>query len=89
MTRWAFEAGPPPDELTTIRVFANQTELLIARSALESAGIECFAREEHGMRIDNLGPAIGMALQVRSCDAEDARAILDAPPLAESSDVEG
>ncbi len=89
MTRWSFE---PEEELVTVRVFASQSEFLLARAALESADIECFARDEHAMRISGglhrSGAAEGFALQVRKTDAEDARAILDAPPLDESYIIE-
>ncbi len=87
MTRWSFE---PEEELVTVRVFASQSEFLLARAALESADIECFARDEHATRITSglhKGEA-GYALQVRKSDADDARAILDAPPLDESYVIE-
>ena len=82
MTRWSFDTEPPPDELITIRTFDKQSEYLIARGLLESAGIECFGRDEHSTRISS-GAHIGMgaqgtALQVRKSDAQDALAILGA-----------
>ncbi len=92
MTRWSFEPEPPADELVTIRVFASHAEYLLARALLESADIECFARDEHAMRISSglhrSGAAEGTALQVRKSDAEDALAILDAPPLDENYLIE-
>lgn len=92
MTRWSFESEPPPDELVTIRVFEKQEEYMVARSLLESAEIECFWQGEHGHFIDpsmNKGAGVsGVALQVRKSDAEDALAILDAPPLDENYVVE-
>lgn len=76
----------------TVRVFANQAEFLLARSALESADIECFSKDEHAMRISagmhRTHAAQGTALQVGKRDAEDALAILDAPPLDENYVIE-
>lgn len=76
----------------TVRVFASQAEFLLARSALESADIECFAKDEHAMRISSgmhrYGAEHGTALQVRKRDAEDALAILNAPPLDENYIIE-
>jgi hypothetical protein len=82
MTRWSFDTEPPQEELITIRTFNGQSEYLIARGLLESAGIECFGRDEHSTRISSgahmgIG-AHGTALQVRKSDAVDALAILDA-----------
>ena len=77
MTRWGFDAELPQHELVTLGTFEKHSEYLIARGLLESAGIECFGRDEHSTRI-NSGAAV-TALQVRKSDAEDAAAILDAP----------
>ncbi len=82
MTRWSFEPDPEL-ELVTIRVFDKHAEYAIARSLLESAGIECFSENEHAHRMSggahrSLGME-GTALRVRKSDAEDATAILDAP----------
>ena len=91
MTRWAFDSEQP-DELVTIRTFENHAEFLLARGLLESAGIECFSRDEHTMRISSAMhrslAGHGTALQVRKRDAEDAIAILDAPPFEEGFVVE-
>lgn len=82
MTRWSFDAEPAQEELVTIRTFEQQSEYLIARGLLASAGIECFGGDEYSMRISSgahmgIG-AHGTALQVRKSDAADALAILDA-----------
>ncbi len=82
MTRWSFDVEPPKEELVTIRTFDQHSEYLIARGLLESAGIECFGRDENAMRISSgthrgIGDS-GNALQVRKSDADDALAILDA-----------
>jgi hypothetical protein len=78
--------------MVTIRVFDSQAEFMLARSALESADIECFAKDEHAMRISSgmhrTHAAQGTALQVRKRDAEDALLILDAPPLDENYLIE-
>ena len=82
MTRWSFDTEPPQEELITIRTFNSQSEYSVARGLLESAGIECFGRDEHSSRISSgthMGTgAQGASLQVRQSDAEDALAILDA-----------
>lgn len=92
MTRWSFDPEPPPDELVTIRVFKSQAEYLVARSVLESADIECFSRDEHAARMHahfhKGSDSSGTALQVRKADADDALAILDAPPLGENYVIE-
>lgn len=93
MTRWSFDPEPPPDDaLVTIRVFEKQSEYAFAKSLLESAGIECFARDEHTARIAGPYHALlggnGTVLQVRKNDAEDALAILNAPPLDENYGIE-
>jgi hypothetical protein len=91
MTHWSFD--PDPEfELVTIRVFDKQSEYAFARSLLESAGIECFAVNEHAHRIvAGAHRALGVdgtVLRVRKSDAEDAIAILDAPPLDENYIIE-
>jgi len=92
MTQWAFDHDSPEEELVTVRVFASQAEFLLARSALESADIECFSKDEHAMRIASgthrSHAAQGTSLLVRKRDAEDALAILDAPPLDENYVIE-
>jgi hypothetical protein len=92
MTRWAFDSGLPQDELVTIRTFDQHSEYLVARALLESAGIECFSRDEHSSRLTagthrNIGTH-GNALQVRQSDAADAIALLDAPPFEDGFIVE-
>lgn len=81
MTIRGFESESPEDEFVTIRVFANEIEFLLARSVLESAGIECFVPNEHTMEMTGLLPSVpwyGYTLQVHKPDAKDALAILDA-----------
>ena len=72
------------ESLVTIATFFNQAEFLLARARLESAGIECFARDENMLRIGGWHSHIlgGIKLQVRECDAQDAMAILrDTAPI--------
>jgi hypothetical protein len=66
-------------ELITIRKFQNPSEAVIAKGALESAGIECFLNDSNIVEIDwLLSIAVGyVKLQVRREDAEAALAILD------------
>ncbi len=69
-------------ELVTVFVTSNQSELLIAKSLLESASIEYFAKGDavSDLVVGRLGynPAIGpVELQVHPDDAEEARAALE------------
>ena len=64
--------------LLTVATFQNELEFLLARTRLESAGIECFVFDEHMLRIGGWHSHIlsGIKLQVRESDAQDALAIL-------------
>ena len=65
-------------ELTVLRTFVNTVEAQLARSALEAAGIMAVIRSDDcgGMRPHmQLG---GVDLLVRSENAEEAGAVLDA-----------
>jgi hypothetical protein len=75
-------------ELVTIRLFRDLPDALLAKSLLESAGIECFLADDNMVRLDwFLSNALGnMRLQVNKNDAETAIEILDQPV---SDDVEG
>jgi hypothetical protein len=66
------------ERLITIATFFNEMEFLLARSRLESAGIECVAIDEHMLRISGWHSHIlgGIKLQVAESDARDAQAIL-------------
>ena len=70
-----FEAVP---QLVTVATFHNEFEFLLARTRLESAGIECFAQDENMLRIAGWHSHIfgGIKLQVSQADAADAVAIL-------------
>jgi len=67
----------------TVATLSGQQEYLLARTRLESAGIECFSPNEHIARI--AGPMMlftvehRFILQVRPEQAEDAIVILSDP----------
>jgi hypothetical protein len=63
-------------ELVTLAKFAFESEFLMARGRLESAGIECFCPNLYsGLYIEAVGRTF--TLQVRSEDLDDARALLE------------
>jgi hypothetical protein len=64
-----------PEPLVTIATFYHQTEFLLARTRLESAGIECFSRDENLLRIHSHAFG-GIQLQVFASDVHDAQKIL-------------
>ena len=74
-----------PEPLILVATFHNQMEFLLARTRLESAGIECFVRDENMLRIGGWHSHIlgGIKLEVAESDAQDALAILhDTAPTA-------
>ncbi len=73
------------EEIVTVASFPEPLEAEMARSRLESAGIEVFLSGENARIMEpGLGP---LRLQVAAADAEDARALL-ADAGAELADVE-
>ncbi len=78
---------PEDEQLVTVATFDSHAEFLLARSRLESAGIECYSRNEHTARITgHFTGVFGMhqiELQVRAADAEDAAGMLQSVPSAE------
>ena len=71
-------------ELVTIRQFGNLAEALMAKSCLESAGIECFLADANMAWLDS--PVVrGMRLQVSPSDAETAIDILDHSAIDDSN----
>ena len=73
----------------TIARFSTDAEFLLARTRLESAGIQCFGRNEYTARIAGaLSSVLGaddVELQVRESDVEEALAMLSSEaPLADS-----
>ena len=69
--------------LITIRQFRDLPEALLAKGCLESAGIECFLRDDNLVRLDwfisNFGGGVKLCVQAE--DAEKAQGILDEPIL--------
>jgi hypothetical protein len=70
-------------ELVTIRQFRDLPEALLAKGSLESAGIECFLRDENLVRLDWFISNFigGVKLCVGAEDVTKAQAILDEPIL--------
>lgn len=69
--------------LATIRQFRDLPEALLAKGSLESAGIECFLRDENLVRLDWFISNFvgGVKLCVNPEDALKAKALLDQPIL--------
>lgn len=69
--------------LVTIRQFRDLPEALLAKGSLESAGIQCFLRDDNLVRLDWFISNFvgGVKLCVKSEDAENARQLLDEPIL--------
>lgn len=70
-------------KLVTIRQFRDLPEALLAKGSLESAGIECFLRDENLVRLDWFISNFigGVKLCVGAEDVSKALAILDEPIL--------
>ena len=71
-----------PDRLVAIAIFADPVRAQLARSLLQSAGIECFLQGEHVNQM--LASAFRARLRVLAADELEAREILtevDAPSL--------
>jgi len=69
--------------LITVRQFRDLPEALLAKGCLESAGIECFLRDDNLVRLDWFISNFvgGVKLCVQAEDAEKAQGILDEPIL--------
>jgi Putative prokaryotic signal transducing protein len=69
--------------LVTLRQFRDLPEALLARSILDSAGIDCFLQDENTIRLDWLWSNAmgGVKLLVKEEDASDAANLLDQKPL--------
>jgi hypothetical protein len=68
-------------DLITLRRFRDLSEAIVARGALESAGIFCFLKDENTVRLDwQISNMIGgIRLQVYSADVEAAEEVLNQP----------
>ena len=77
-------------DLVTIRQFRDLPEALLAKGALDSAGIECFLVDQNMVRMDWFISNLlgGIKLQVKREDLEEASAVL-AEPIPEAFDVDG
>src|SRR5579863_3935648 len=66
-------------DLLTIRQFRDLPEALLAKSVLDSAGIECFLGDDNLIRMDWLWSNLlgGIKLRVRQEDALEASRLLD------------
>ena len=77
-------------DLLTIRQFRDLPEALLAKSVLDSAGIECFLGDDNLIRMDWLWSNLlgGIKLRVRQEDALEASRLLDGGvnPASESSE---
>ena len=75
-------------KMETIRSFPDVMQAWLAKSSLESAGIECYLVDDNMVRLD-WGISIvlgGVKLRVKSEDAEAALVILDQPVPEELGD---
>ncbi|MGA7908631.1 MAG: DUF2007 domain-containing protein [Candidatus Sulfotelmatobacter sp.] len=70
-------------DIITIRQFRDLPEALLAKGSLESAGIECFLRDDNLVRLDWFISNFigGIKLCVKAQDVENARQLLDEPIL--------
>jgi hypothetical protein len=79
------EPREQPDlrKLVTIRQFRDLPEALLAKGSLESAGIQCFLRDDNLVRLDWFISNFvgGVKLCVNPEDAETARQLLEEPIL--------
>ncbi len=68
-------------DLVTLRQYRDLSEAIVARGAIESAGIFCFLKDENLVRLDwQVSNMIGgIRLQVAAADREAAEAILSQP----------
>ena len=64
-----------PEEYVTVKEFIEPIEAQMAKSVLESAGVECFLLNENSNSL--LGAAFFAQLQVHKKDEADALTLLD------------
>jgi len=76
-------ASPAYGELAVIRKFRDVSEALVAKGALDSAGIESHLLDENLVRLGYSIAVGGVSLCVRVHDASAAFRILNQPPLEE------
>ena len=75
-------------DLLTIRQFRDLPEALLAKSVLDSAGIECFLGDDNLIRMDWLWSNLlgGIKLRVRQEDALEASRLLEGDAPQSESD---
>ncbi len=71
--------------LVTVGRFMSEPEYMVARSRLDSAGIQTFVQNLHIFQFYG-GAVGGIELQVRESDAQAALAILDDPGTGNQPD---
>jgi hypothetical protein len=78
------------DNFVTLRQFRDIPEALLAKGALESAGIECYLGDENTIRMDWLWSNAlgGVKLWVKKEDADSATQLLD-QGISDGFDVKG
>lgn len=76
-----------PDEFVTVKDFIEQVDAQMAKSVLESAGIECFLLSENTNSL--LGAAFFAQLQVHKRDEADALKLLDSPDEDAGEEFDG
>lgn len=71
-----------PDEGVVVKVVSGETEAEIVLGLLRSAGIEATYRDTDAIdsTLEDFTAAGPREILVREADAEDARAVLEAPP---------
>jgi Putative prokaryotic signal transducing protein len=86
----AVKDEPEFQELVVLRQFRDLPEALLAKGALESAGIETFLADDNMVRMDWFISNFigGIKVKVKPEDLEAAREILD-QPIPEGFEVEG
>ncbi|MGA7317785.1 MAG: DUF2007 domain-containing protein [Silvibacterium sp.] len=69
------------DEMVTVRQYRDPAAAGLAKCALDSAGIQCYLRDENIVRLDWLWSNLlgGIRLQVAKEDLEAAESILSGP----------
>jgi hypothetical protein len=84
------EPEPQVSKLATVAKFRDTPEALLAKGALESAGIECYLGDENVVRLDWFISNFigGIKLRVHEEDVEASRQILNQEPEP-SYEVEG
>ena len=75
--------------MVTVRRFRDLSGAIVARGALEAAGIPCILRDAEHVRMDSIMSNMigGMRLQVREQDAAEAEAALRGYEAASTGDM--